>query len=239
MILSNMDWQTFIKWTNDNSGFLSLILFLAAILFGWFSGLFKSLIKRPKLKIRFIEKASFYCFFGTGNQYYHPELKENFDLHQTGFAVYMSIANVGNMTTSIDKIYLGYYRNSKKKKLFAKQMNWLAQWHTFDNFKIEYGNTTLLIPPLRVKTEFFMNKNDDTLEVGKSIVGVAYFEQEEAWGNFNPKSIDKKGTIKVIIKIRDVYGRHYNFKSTLKPKSLDEARKMNSTFGDISRIIKE
>lgn len=234
-----MNWQTLIKWTNDNSGFLSLIIFVVTILLGWISGLFSSLIKRPKLKVRFIEKASFYCFFGTGNQYFHPELKENFELHQTGFAVYMSIANVGNMPTSIDKIYIGYYRNSTKRKLFDKQINWLAQWHTFDNFKFEYQNTIILIPPLRVRTEFFMDKHDDSLEIGKSVVGVAYFEQEEAWGNYNPKTIDSEGKIKIIIRIRDVYGKKYNFKTTLKPKTLDEARKINSTFGSISSITRQ
>ena len=234
-----MTLKYFIKWTNDNSGFLSLILFVVTILLGWVSGLFNSLIKKPKLKIRFIEKASFYCFFETGNQYYHPQLKENFELHQTGFAVYMSIANVGNMPTSIDKIYIGYYPNSAKRDFFRKNINWLVQLHIFENFKLEFKDSVVLIPPLRGKNEFFMNKNDDNLEVGKSSVGVAYFEQEEAWGNFNPKTINNEGEINVIVRIRDIYGKNYNFKTVLKPKSLEEARKMNSTFGDMINIIRQ
>jgi hypothetical protein len=239
MVFYTIDWQLIIKWTNDNSGFLSLILFIVTVFYGWFSGLFQSLIKKPKLKVRFIEKSSFYCFFDTGNQYFHPELKEGFDLHQTGFAVYMSISNIGNIATSIDKIYLGYYKNSTKNKLFNKQLIWLSQWHTFDNFKFEFEDTILFIPPLRGKSDFFTEKNNDTLEVGKSISGVAYFEQEEAWGNFNPKTIDEKGTINVIIKIRDIYDRNYKFKTQLKSKSLDEARKINSTFGNISKITRK
>lgn len=232
-----MNWQVFIKWTNENSGFLSLLLFVATILFGWMSGLFNSLIKKPKLKIRFIEKASFYCFFETGNKYYNAELKENFDLHQTAFAVYMSIANIGNMATSIDKVYLGYYRNSTRRKLFDKQLNWLAQRHIFDDFKLEYRDKVILIPPLRVRTEYFAHSPDDRLEVGKSITGIAYFEQEEAWGNFNPKTIDNNGTIKVIIRIRDIYGKHFYFRTKLNPKSLEEARKINSTFGSTSKHV--
>ena len=234
-----MNWQSFIKWTNDNSGFLSFILFIATVLFGWFSGLFNSLIRKPKLKVRFIEKASFYCFFYTGNKYYHPNLKETFDLHQTGFSVYMSIANIGNMPTSIDKIYLGYYRNHKKGSLFGRQINWLPQWHTFDNFKIEYENATITIPPLRIRTEFFMDKDNDSLGVGRSIVGVAYFEQEESWGNYNPRTMNDEDGIKIIIKIKDVYGKNYKFKTTLESKSLDEAQRINSTFGIISTIIKK
>jgi hypothetical protein len=210
-----MDWQSVIKWTNNNSGFLSLIIFIATLLFGWLSGFFASIIKKPKLKVRFINKASFYCFFETGNQYFHPTLKENFDLHQTGFAVYMSIANMGNKMTSVDKIYLGYYRNSLKRKLFNKQINWLAQWHSLDEFKFEYECHAVIIPPLRVRTEHFIENHDDSLEVGKSIIGVAYFEQPEAWGNFNPKIIDQQGTIKIKIRIKDIYGKFYYFKTKL------------------------
>jgi len=228
-----------IKWSNDNSGFLSLILFVFTIFFGWISGLFNSLIKKPKLKVRFIEKSSFYCFFMTGNKYYNPDSKEYFDLHQTGFAVYMSIANIGNIPTSIDKIFIGYYRNFKRKKLFNKQINWLAQWQTLDNFKFEYRDKTILIPPLRIRNEYFMGQDNDSLEVGKSLVGVAYFEQVEAWGNYNPKLIDDKGTIKVVIKIRDIYGKKYCFKTTLKPKTLEEAKRINSSFGNVSNMAKE
>jgi hypothetical protein len=231
-----MNWQSLIKWTNDNGGFLSLILFIATFFFGWISGLFSSLIKKPKLKIRFIEKASFYSFFETGNQYFHPTLKENFDLHQTGFAVYMSIANIGNKVTSIDKVYLGYYRNSIKRKFFHTQIIWLPQWHSLNDFKFEYEEHVLIIPPLRVRTEYFMEKHDDGLEIGKSIIGVAYFEQSEAWGNFNPKAIDNEGTIKIIIRIRDVYGRLYDFKTKLKRIKLEEARKISTTFGCVSNI---
>ena len=151
----------------------------------------------------------------------------------------MSIANIGNMPTSIDKIYLGYYRNHKKGSLFGRQINWLPQWHTFDNFKIEYENATITIPPLRIRTEFFMDKDNDSLGVGRSIVGVAYFEQEESWGNYNPRTMNDEDGIKIIIKIKDVYGKNYKFKTTLESKSLDEAQRINSTFGIVSTIIKK
>ncbi|QNF31852.1 hypothetical protein HUW51_03625 [Adhaeribacter swui] len=237
-MLSN-SWTDLIKWTNDNSGFLSLILFLVTILFGWISGLFNSLIKKPKLKVRFIEKSSFFSFFYTGNQSYEEQLNETFNLHQTGFAVYMSIANVGNMPTSIDKIYLGYYKNTTKTKLFDKQMVWLPQSHIFADFKFEYGESLVFIPPLRTRSDVFNQRRTDSLDVGESIVGVAYFEQGEAWGNLNPKSSDGDGTIKVVIKIRDVYGKHYKFKTTLKPKAIEEARTINEAFGLTTNITKD
>jgi hypothetical protein len=76
------------------------------------------------------------------------------------------------------------------------------------------------------------------LGIGESVVGVAYFEQAEAWGNLNPQIIDETGKIRIIIKIRDIYGRNYKFKTILKPISLEEARIINSDFGNISTLTK-
>ena len=122
-----------IKWANENEGFLSIILFFATILLGWLSGLFNSLIKKPNLKIRFIDKVSFYSSYLTGET--HEVEGYTYDLHKTGFVVYMSIANIGNMPTSIDKIYLGYFKNKKYK--FWNEKVWLAQWHALESFKIK------------------------------------------------------------------------------------------------------
>lgn len=108
--------------------------------------------------------------------------------------------------------------------MFDKQINWLASWRSFDEFKFEYEVNIVFIPALRIRTEHFMERHNDPLDIGKSIIGVAYFEQPEAWGNFNPKVIDEEGTIKVIIRIRDVNVKLYHFKTKLKPKTLDEAK---------------
>lgn len=224
----------FIKWTNDNSGFLSLILFVGAIVYGWVSGLFNSLIKKPKLKVRFIDKISFYSFYYTGEKYEIKEHNHTYDLHKTGFVVYMSIANIGNMPTSIDKIYLGYYKNKNYK--FWNDRVWLAQWHALESFKIDMNNgSQIQVPTLRIKDSENDNADKSLINIGNSIVGIAYFEQETAWGNYNPiPNQDKSTNIK--IRIKDIYGKNFYFKYKLKYEDLENARKYNPNFGNIESI---
>ncbi|MDV3873360.1 hypothetical protein [Elizabethkingia ursingii] len=223
----------FIKWTNDNSGFLSVVLFFAAIIYGWVSGLFNSLIKKPKLKIRFIDKVSFYSFYMTGEKYEVNNYTH--DLHKTGFVVYMSIANVGNMPTSIDKIYLGYYKNKKYK--FWNERIWLAQWHAIEPFKINLKNKSqIIVSTLRLKDSENDNSDKSLINIGNSIIGISYFEQETAWGNYNPiPNKDKSTNIK--IRIKDIYGNNFYFKYKLKYMDLNKAREYNPNFGNIESIL--
>lgn len=96
----------------------------------------------------------------------------------------MSIANVGNMATSIDKINLGYYPN--KKGFFLKYI-WLTQWHTIKPFTIPIVNDNFLyVQSLRVRNILLEESNKDFINIGASVIGVSYFEQQKVWGNFNP-----------------------------------------------------
>lgn len=220
-----------IEWTNDNSGFLSLILFLATILYGWLSGLFSSLIKKPNLKVRFISKVSFYSTYST-NEKYEPKKGEVYDVHKTGFVVYIVISNIGNMPTAIDKIYLGYKKN-KKMNIFEKsKFVWLSQWHAFTPFKTKMKNDSdLFYSTLRIK-DYPTDTSDSYLRVGESITGTAYFEQVKAWGNYNPLQNEDKST-NIKLKIVDVYGNKFYSKYKLKFIELEKAREFNEYFGNI------
>lgn len=225
-----------IYWTNSNSGFLALILFIATIIYGWASGLISSLIKKPKLKVRFIPKMSFYSFYFTGERWFNAHLNEEFDLHKTGFVLYMSIANIGNKPTSIDKISLGYYKNNLKNKHSKKDLQWINQMHPADDFGIELSNGEhILIPNLRVRNRNFTNSSESFIDVGSSLIGVAYFEQLKAWGNLNPKEF-KDGQIKVVVRITDVFGQAYIFKTELRNIPIEAARKHNPQFGNIEEL---
>lgn len=232
--------QKIINWTNENSGFVSVVLFIATILYGWLSGLFNSIIKKPKLKIRFIDKLSFYSFYKTGNNFYNKELNETYEVHKTGFVVYMSIVNIGNMATSIDKIYMAYYKNKWYPWFkLIKEKVWLAQWHSIDSFRIPIQNEKYIyVTSLRIRSHELDDSNTSFIGVGDSLVGVAYFEQQEAWGNFSPLQNEDKSA-NIIIKIVDVYGRKYCFKTKLKLVELEKARKYNEHFGNIEYLTRE
>lgn len=226
-----------LEWTNDNSGFLSLVLFILTFIFTWISGILRSIIKKPKLKIRFLDKMTFYSFYYTGEKRFDKTLNETFDLHKTGFVLYLSIANIGNKITSIDKICLGYKKNSENKRFYLKNIHWIYQWNPIDNFKIKMANgTELVLNNLRLKNDLFDNNDSSNLEVGKNMVGVVYFEQLTAWGNLNPKQ-EEKGIIKVILKIQDIYGKKYHFKTKLKQLPIEKAREYNAHFGNVEAIM--
>lgn len=227
-----------IKWTNENSGFLSLVLFLITVIYGWLSGIFQSLSKKPKLKIRFLEKVSFFSFYYTGEKWFNEELNEEFELHKTGFSVYMSIANIGNKPTSIDKISLGYEKNSTKRKWFKKDIVWLHQWHSIDDFIMKFEDDFLVVKNLRIRNKLYSDSSNDNLGIGESVVGVAYFEQKTAWGNLNPIQ-NKNGEIDIIIKIADIYGKSYKFKTKLKILPIEEAREYNKHFGNVEKVMKK
>lgn len=228
--------------SNANEGFGALIIFILTLIFGWVTGIFNAIVKKPKLKVRFMEKMTFYSFFGTGESFHHEQLNEKFDYHKTAFAVYMSIANIGNAPTSIDKIYLGYTKNTPNTKIFNKT-EWLAQWHTLTEFRIklnlgeENNDKSLFIPSLKLRND--KSNSDDFLEVGKYVSGVAYFEQAAAWGSLNPKPINNKEDVKITIKIIDIYGRKYFFKTVLKKIPIEKAIEYNPNFGMIEDFLRE
>ncbi|SIQ77192.1 hypothetical protein [Chryseobacterium sp. RU33C] len=225
-----------IKWTNDNCGFLSLLLFCATITYGWISGLFSSLIKKPKLKIRFIDKISFFSLFYTGEKYFNQELNEEFELHKSAFVSYMSIANIGNMATTIDKIFLGYYKNKKYKFWNKKELVWLAQWHSVEPFKMNLKNGQIIIAQsLRIANSVNDVNDRSHIGIGNSLVGIAYFEGITAWGNYNPL-LNKNNKIDIKIKIRDIYGNNFIFKTELKYLEIEKARGFNPHFGSIEQI---
>lgn len=226
-----------LEWTNENSGFLSLVLFILTFLYTWISGILKSLIKKPKLRIRFLNKMTFYSFLYTGEKTFNKELDEDFDLHKTGFVIYISIANIGNKPTSIDKIWLGYKKSTLIENMFKRSIQWIPQWNPIESFKIKMANETeLVLNNLRLKNDLFDNNETSNLEVGKSLVGTVYFEQLTAWGNLHPKQ-NKKGVIDVIIKIQDIYGKNFKFKTKLNQLPIEKAREYNPYFANVEKLM--
>lgn len=227
-----MNLETIVQWTNENSGFLSVILFFATLFYGWISGFFSSIIKKPKLKIRFIDKLLFFSTFDTGEK--HIDNGKEYEIYKSAFVVYMSIANIGNMVTSIDKIYLSYYKN---KRGFFKEKVWLAQWHTLEPFCLQISEDKVLMINSLLRRDNILDFSDRTsLDPGKSILGATYFEQGPAWGNFRPL-LNKDLTATIHIKIVDIYGNKFKFKTCLKEKSIDDARVLYEHFGKTGEVM--
>lgn len=225
-----MEIEKIINWLNNNEGLLSLILFIVTIIFGWFSGIFKSFTKKPRFKIRVIEKMTFGCVFLTGEKYTPPG-QGTYDLHKTAFVLYLEITNTGTADSKIGKIHIGYYPDTDKPK-WRQRRNWIAESNIMANFALPIANSEkmLAVPHLKQKNEPDYSSLDTFLKVGDSVNGVSYHEQTRCWGNFYPRT-EKNGTVELIVKIKDAFGYNYKKKVFVPLKNISDAMDNNPDFG--------
>jgi hypothetical protein len=224
-----------IAWLNANEGFLGLILFLASLLIAWISGILRALVRKPKFKIRVIPKLTFCSVYYTEKQYTPPR-QDTYDLHKTCFVVYLQITNIGSAASELGKIKIGYYRNNGKSTLFQKRL-WIKESTILDDFGIPIADGQIVkINHLRQASPFIDNSKNNFLEVSKSAIGAAYFEQVESWGNHNPRQDDNWST-EIKIKVEDAFGNVYSTKVKVPIKSIEEAHRYNPKFGFSERLI--
>jgi len=182
-----------IAWANENQGVLSVALFVITVIFGWFSGVFSALRRKPKFKIETIPGPTLCCTYLTGNKH------QEYDAHQTAIAIYLHISNIGAAPSSIHKVRVGYHWN-----LTPWSMLWLKNsigWFWIEHqaveltdLQVEIVGNIKIYPFLTQKNYLSPARPDSFLEIGQSINGVVYFEQPESWGGCFPKN--KKTTSK-------------------------------------------
>lgn len=223
-----------IGWTNENSGFLGLLIFIASLIIGWVAGLFKYLRKRPKLNIKVIEEPTFGSIKDLEQEY------KGYAVNKTAFAIYLEIANIGNAPSSIGEIRLGYLKRDLRPKWLTSRV-WLPETVSKTDFKIKFPNSefTKVYPFLKQKNYSTNNETDTYLPVGKSITGIAYFEQPNAYGNYVPRLNKDLKTTDLLIKIKDVFGKSHKKKFTIKMVEPDYTLKFNPYFGQTQFEYKE
>lgn len=215
-------------WTNYNQGVLSVALFVITLIFGWFSGIFSALRRKPKFKIEAIPGPTFCCTYPTGNKH------QEYDAHQTGIAIYLHISNIGSAPSSIHKIRVGYHWDITPWSLLwlKNSIGWFWIEHqavALADFQVKIGENIKIYPFLTQKNQLSPVTSDSFLEVGKSTNGVVYFEQPESWGGCFPKQ--KKQLVKIKVEVIDVFGGRHKEIINVPDVSLEEARKFNPSFG--------
>lgn len=215
-------------WTNSNQGVLSVTIFVVTVIFGWFSGIFSVLRRKPKFKIETIPGPTFCCTYLTGGKHYE------YDAHQTAIAIYLHISNVGAAPSSIHKVRVGYHWDLKPWSMLwlKKSIGWFWIEHqsvALADFQVNIGSNIKIYPFLTQKNHLSPASNESFLEIGKSINGVVYFEQPESWGGCLPKV--KEQQVELKIEVNDVFGGRHSAKIRVPSVSLDEARRFNPEFG--------
>ena len=215
------------KWSNDNQGVVTIAVFLVTLGVGWASGIFSALRRRPKFRVSVMPGPTFCCTYVTGQKH------EGFDVHRTGVALYLNVANIGSAPSSIENISVAYHWHLKPFSI-AWMKNTLG-WFWLDQQTVALADFQAMIGEKNIKVYPFLTQRSflsDTktyLEVGRSTNGVVYFEQGDSWGECYPSVRD--GTVRLKVKIRDVFGRHHCATFQIPSVSIAGARKYNPSFG--------
>lgn len=216
------------KWLNDNQGVVGVAIFAVTLALGWVSGIFSALRRRPKFRIQLIEGPTFVCTFLTGKKY------NNFDVHRTGVALYLKIANSGSAASSIDEISVGYHWQviPFTRAWFKYGVGWFwlrNQTAAIHDFQTKIGENIKFYPFLTQKSIYSPAHASTYLEPGQSENGVVYFEQSDSWGGCFP-AVGKKGT-RIKVRVKDVFGGMHTACFTVPNVTLERARIFNPSFG--------
>jgi len=149
-------------WSNENQGVLTVALFIVTIIFGWFSGVFSALRRKPKFKIETIPGPTFSCTYLTGNK--HNE----YDAHQTAIAIYLYISNVGAAPSNVHKIRIAYHWDLTPWSLIwlKNTIGWFWIEHqavAITDFQARVGDSIKVYPFLTQKNYLSLAKSETFL----------------------------------------------------------------------------
>lgn len=220
--------QPVVDWMNQNQGLLSLILFFSTLFLGWVSGIFSSLRRKPKFRVRLLEGPTFCCIYENGKEH------NGHKTHQVGVALYLKIANTGSAASSVESVQVGYHWNllpfSKDWWSYTIGWFWLKKLSVaLEDFQVRIGDSLKVFPFLFQKTHLSQVTQDTYLEPGKSVLGVVYFEQAESWGGCQP--LPRNGEVHIKIRVEDTFGKAHYQKTKVPLVTLAEARRFNPSFG--------
>lgn len=212
-------------FTNNNSGFISVLLFILGLIIAWISGLFKLLRNNPEFRIELLEQCSFCCIIDLNKTY------NNLPVTKTAFVIYVNISNIGKASSSIGKIRLGYRKSDFKHRLFSKRI-WITETIATGDFTYNLNyNSVKVFPFLKQRNQIFENNTQCFLQVGQYVNGIVYFEQKEAYGSYMPRANKDLKHTNVKLEILDVFDNKHSKTFDLKLVDSTEALQYNESFG--------
>ena len=225
------------KWLNENQGVVGVAIFVATLIFGWLSGIFSALRRRPEFKIRLIPGPTFCCTYPTGATH------NGLPVHRTGIAPYLTVANVGSAPSSIESVAVGYHCHIRPFSLqwLRFRIGWLwlnDQIAAIHDFQAKIGENVKIYPFLTQRSVLSGESASTFLQPGQSVNGVVYFEQSDSWGGYYPAP--GRAGVQIKVALRDVFGRRHSSKFTIDAVTMEQAREFNPSFGKtIAEIRKE
>lgn len=219
--------ETIQEWSNTNSGYLSLLLFIVGLIIPLIIWLYKRKSQRKinlKLEIDKNDQATLCTSFDTGN------IENNIKLHRTAFIVYLKITNLSRQSIVIDKVRLGYKSQSQSLKN-PENWYWLNQETLLlEDYKVSIGDKYKVYPFLKQKSNHSNTVSSLRIEPNDYINGVVYFEQKESKGLDLPY-MDEDYRVKTIVVITDTHGREWSTEYRVLKVKIDAIRQDNPLFG--------
>lgn len=220
--------RMFAEWSNTNQGVVGIGIFALTLLFGWLSGIFGALRRKPRFRIRLIEGPTFCCTYPTGTK--HGE----FDVHRSAFALYLHISNAGSASSSIDAVHIGYHWQLRPFSLqwLRYRIGWFwltEQVAAIDDFQANIGENLKVYPFLFQKSFLSGSSAETFLQIGQSTNGVVYFEQADSWGGCFPSVADE--VVRLKVRLVDAFGKSHTKSFQIPSVTPEEALKYNPSFG--------
>lgn len=215
-------------WSNENQGVVSIGIFAVTMTFGWVSGIFASLRRRPKFRLSLINGPTFCCTYKVGKTHGENEV------HRTGIALYLLVANTGSAASSIANVSVGYHCHLQPLSFLwlRYSVGWFWLKHqsvSLTDFQAKIGENIKVFPFLTQANHLAQLKAETFLQIGQSTNGVVYFEQGDSWGGYFPFVNNARVRIKVTVE--DTFGKSYAAKFDIPSVSMEDARKYNPSFG--------
>lgn len=224
--------STIQEWTNNNSGYLSLLIFLAGLVVSvWFA----KKNKRTKesnvdLSIEIIDHASMCTSFDTGNS------QGSSKLHRTALILYLKIINKNENPIRIGDIRVGYRSQSHEN---PESWYWLNNETTMvEEYKSPMGDKVKIYPYLKQASVNSSIPVNMTIEPYDSKNGTVYFEQDESGGYLIPY-MDDDFRVNVIVEVNDNIGNKWTLEGRIRKVKIEAIRELNPCFGLTRQLCDE
>lgn len=209
------------QWSNENSGYLALIIFLVTLLISFIIFLFKkTTAPKPSLKIEVIKHPTMCSSFATGN------INENQKLHSTAFLIYLKITNDGKIPIQIGNINIAYKSENNKEKWY-----WINEETTLlEDYMTPIGDKLKVYPFLKQLNYVSPSTTKTYLQSGEDTNGLVYFEQKESQGLDYP-SIDSNFKVETKIVVHDTVGNKWSIEYLIVKVQIEPIREICPSFG--------
>jgi len=211
-----------IEWANNNSGWVSTLIFLAGVSFASVVWMYKRPQSKPALRLEVLKEPTLCSSFDSGTN------PGGITSHRTAFLIYLKITNVGRVPVQVGDIHLGYRSTGA---ISPESLRWLTNETTMlEDYTLPIGERIKVFPFLKQSNALIENHAKTYLLPSEYVNGLVYFEQEESVGLDYPY-MDADFHVATRIRVHDTLGSFWEIDTSVAKVEIGPIRELNPTFG--------